>query len=105
VSLQAYAERLDYVLKILPLPLAYATNGDQQFWKQKFHAANEEAQHALMNNPVFFLFEGGYRDFFVFFTCSQCVPKFPNVFPKMFPIGPGFYPTWFAQISAPLCMN
>jgi hypothetical protein len=41
------------VLKILALSLAYPKNGDQQFWKEKFHAANEEAQHALMNNPIF----------------------------------------------------
>jgi hypothetical protein len=105
VSLQAYSERLDYFLKILPLPLGQAKNGDQQFWKQKFHAANEEAQHALMNNPVFFFVSGGNRDFLFFSTCSQCVHKFPDVFSKMFPIGPGFCPTWFAQISAPLYIN
>jgi hypothetical protein len=29
-------------------------NGDKQFWKEKFHAANGKAQHALMNGPVFF---------------------------------------------------
>jgi len=75
VSLQAYSERLDYVLKILPLPLGQAKNGDQQLWKQKFHAANEEAQHALMNNPVFFFERGGNRDFLFFSTCSQCVPN------------------------------
>jgi hypothetical protein len=27
--------------------LAQAKNGDKQFWKQKFHAANGKAQHAL----------------------------------------------------------
>jgi hypothetical protein len=27
--------------------LAQAKNGDEQFWKQKFHAANGKAQHAL----------------------------------------------------------
>jgi len=55
-----------YVPKILSLTLAYTKNGDQQFWKEKFHAANEEAQHALMNDPVFFL---GGGEYFVFFCC------------------------------------
>jgi hypothetical protein len=27
--------------------LAQAKNGDKQFWKSKFHAANGKAQHAL----------------------------------------------------------
>jgi len=43
--------------KILPLPLASAQNGDdngdKQFWKEKFHAANGKAQHAITNGPVF----------------------------------------------------
>jgi hypothetical protein len=34
-------------------------NGDQQFWKEKFDAANEEAQHAIINNPVFFFLKVG----------------------------------------------
>ncbi len=33
-------------------------NGDEQFWKEKFHVANGKAQHAPMNGPVFFLSEG-----------------------------------------------
>jgi hypothetical protein len=28
--------------------LALAKNGDEQFWKGKFHAANGKAQHALI---------------------------------------------------------
>jgi hypothetical protein len=47
----------------------------------------------------------GERDFLLFSllpnlfpSCSHGVPiKFPNIFPKMFPIAPWFYPTWFAQ--------
>jgi len=35
----------------VPLPLAQVKNGDKGFWKQKFHAANEKAQHALMRGP------------------------------------------------------
>jgi hypothetical protein len=27
--------------------LAKAKNGDEQFWKEKFHAVNEKARHAL----------------------------------------------------------
>ncbi len=27
--------------------LAQAKNGDEQFWKYKFHPANEKAQHVL----------------------------------------------------------
>jgi hypothetical protein len=44
-----------YVPKILSLTLAYMKNGDQH----KFHAANEEVQHALMNDPVFSFLRGG----------------------------------------------
>jgi hypothetical protein len=48
---------------------------------------------------------GGERDFLFFSllsnafpSCSHHVPKvFPNMFLKMFPIAPWFYPVWFAQ--------
>jgi hypothetical protein len=72
-----------YVPKILSLTLAYTKNGDQQFWKEKFHAANEEAQHALVKDPVFFLGDRGHGIFAfshvpnVFPSCSQRVPMFP----------------------------
>jgi hypothetical protein len=43
----------------------------------------------------------GERDFWFFPFCPKCshhVPKvFPNMFLKMFPITPWFYPVWFAQ--------
>jgi hypothetical protein len=58
-----------YVPRFLRLSLAKAKNGDQQFWKEKFHAANEEAQLALMNGPIFSFLKGaGGRGhgFFVF---------------------------------------
>ncbi len=75
----------------MPLPLAQVKNGDKGFWKQKFHAANEKAQHALMrgpkNSPVAGRKEGrkegeaGGR-LFVLFPRSQCVPiRFPKLFP------------------------
>jgi len=75
-----------YVPKILPLPLARAKTGDEQFWKEKFHAANGKAQHAIMNDPVFFFLkrggggvEGVDKDFWVFSPCFQCVPvMFPS---------------------------
>jgi hypothetical protein len=57
--------------------LAQAKNGDEQFRKGKFHAANGKAQHAL----IFILLSlgGGRRIFFfAFFLCFQHVPfKFP----------------------------
>jgi hypothetical protein len=30
---------------------------------------------------------------------------FPDGFPKMFPIAPGFYPIWFAQSSSPMYIH
>jgi hypothetical protein len=29
-------------------------NDDEQFWKEKFHATNGKAQHALMMGLIFF---------------------------------------------------
>jgi len=82
-----------YVPKILSLTLAYMKNGDQH----KFHAANEEVQHALMNDPVFFFLRAGGG--------ILVLKVFPNAFPVMFPIVPEFYPIWFAQSSTPLYIN
>jgi hypothetical protein len=61
----------------------WVRNGDKQFWKEKFHATNGKAQHALMNGPFFFsqIFEGVRGEgFFLFFPpFSQCVPiMFPE---------------------------
>jgi hypothetical protein len=72
-----------YVPRFVPLPLAKVKNGDQQFWKEKFHAANEEAQLALMNGPDFSFSKKGGHGFFVFSLvpirfskCSQmCSPR------------------------------
>ncbi len=51
----------DRVPQFVTLHLAQA----KQFWKQKFHAANEKAQHALMRGLVFFFLEGeGFMFFF-----------------------------------------
>jgi len=51
--------------------------GEEQLWKEKFHAANGKAQHALMNGPVSFFLKWGRR-VFVFFSlfpmCSYHVP-------------------------------
>jgi hypothetical protein len=53
--------------------------------------------------PSYFLFKGaGEQGFLVFFPCSQSVP---NVFPKMIPIAPGFYPIWFAKSLTPLYIH
>jgi hypothetical protein len=35
--------------------LAQVKNGDEQFWKEKFHATNGKAQRALINHPFFSL--------------------------------------------------
>ncbi len=56
-----------------------AKNGDEKFWKQKFHAANRKAQHALTKGPIFSFFEGAGGE--GFFPCSQCVL---NVFSSKF---------------------
>ncbi len=85
--------------------LAQAKNGDEQFWKGKFHAANGKAQHAL----IFFLLSlgwghGGEWIFFLFSFVSNMFPSssqwVPNMFPR-FPIAPRFNPMCFAQ-SPPL---
>ncbi len=49
--------------------------GNEQLWKEKFHAPNGKAQHALTNGPVSFFLKWG-RGFFVF------SPFVPNVFPS-----------------------
>jgi len=51
--------------------LDQAKNGDQQFWKENFHATNGKAQHALMDNQVFSLWRVGETGIFCFF------PLFP----------------------------
>jgi hypothetical protein len=67
----------DSVPQFVTLPLAQA----KQFWKQKFHAANEKAQHALMRGLVFFFLEG--EDFMFFFYGSHHVPMgFPKASPS-----------------------
>ncbi len=86
----------DRVPQFVTLPLAQA----KQFWKQRFHAANEKAQQALMRGLVFFFSEG--EDFMFFFYGShhvpwgsQKLPQVPRLFLKTFPIAPQFYPIWF----------
>jgi len=87
--------------------LDQAKIGDQQFWKEKFHATNGKAQHALMDNQVFSFWRGERQGFFVFFPCSQCAPiMFSSssqcvlkMFPKAFQIIPWFYPIWFVLSS------
>ncbi len=100
--------------------LSQAKNGDEQFWKQKFHAANGKAQHAPSSAVLYFLLSfgfGGRGGFFSFFLCSQHVPlkfsmdshqvpdmfpRFPMCSPMVFPTAPGFnHPICFAE-SPPL---
>jgi hypothetical protein len=42
---------------ITPHLLFLAKNGDEQFWKYKFYAANGKAQHALMGGGFFLILE------------------------------------------------
>ncbi len=65
--------------------LAQAKNGDKQFWKQKFHAVNGKAQHALKLPWFIFLlsfFLGGGEIFFIFPVFSICSLQVPNGFPS-----------------------
>jgi hypothetical protein len=39
---------------LCPYQLAHVKNGDEQFWKEKFHATNGKAQHALMMGLIIF---------------------------------------------------
>jgi hypothetical protein len=64
------------------LPLAQRKNGDEQFWKEKFHAATGKVQYELINSPLFFL--EGVRGEELF--------GFISLVPNVFPIAPGFYP-------------
>jgi hypothetical protein len=53
---------------------------------------------------VFFCLQGPGRGIFCVFPWFSMIlmmfrQEFPNVFPRMFPIAPGFYPIWFAQSS------
>jgi len=75
--------------------LVLVENGDQQFWKERFHATNGKAQHAYMMALVFSFWGWGGRSYFWFFSCSQCapnmfsscsleVPKVPKLFLKAF---------------------
>ncbi len=71
--------------------LADAKNGDEVFWKEKFHAANGKAQACIQRCFVFLCFGvGGEERFFFIFPnfpmCSHYVPfKFPIFFPIFFP--------------------
>jgi hypothetical protein len=57
--------------------LAHAKNGDEIFWKEKFHVANGKAQACIQGALFFFLLcfgvgggGGGGKDFFSFFLIS-----------------------------------
>ncbi len=98
-------------------PKSMAKNGDKQFWKYKFHAANVKAQHALTHmSPFFFLLRVGWGKgefFFGFFplvpnvlpSSSLEVPQVLKLFLKAFLISCQFYPIWFAQSSTVMYIN
>ncbi len=87
-------ECLQFVIRVL----VQVENGDDLFWKQKFHTSNEK-----LGRVFFFFFdfwgggEGGGENFH--FCCSQCVPikftKGSHQVPKVFlnvPNNISFYP-------------
>jgi hypothetical protein len=45
-------------LQVIMGVLTQAQNGDEQFWKYKFHAANGKVQHAFMMGLGFFFLGG-----------------------------------------------
>jgi len=65
--------------KSLTQPLAQAENGDEQFWKERFHAANGKAEACTQRCLVFFPFKfwvggGGGEDFFHFSFVPDMFP-------------------------------
>jgi hypothetical protein len=86
--------------------LAHAKNGDEIFWKKKFHAAIGKAQACTQSVLFFFLLcfgvGGGGKIFFHF-------PQLPNVFalcPFQIPNGfPIFSPTFFPYLLTFICLE
>jgi hypothetical protein len=87
--------------------LAHAKNGDEVFWKEKFHAANGKAQACIQGALSFFFLcfrvrGGGRKDFFSIFSTSQCGCTMflsssqwvPNIFPNIFSVPLHFYMPW-----------
>jgi hypothetical protein len=76
VALSRSKSQFHTVPTSLTQPLAQAKNGDEQFWKERFHAANGKAEACTQRCLDFFSFKfwGGLRIFIVF--------SFP---PDMFP--------------------
>jgi hypothetical protein len=68
----------------------------KHFWKLKNCVVNEKVWHVLVRNSFFALFP-------LFPMCSHHLfirfSKFPSCSPKMFPIAPQFYRTWFESSS------
>jgi len=80
--------------------LAHAKNGDEVFWKEKFHAANGKAQACIQLALFFFLLcfgVGGEKRFFFIF------PDFPmcsHYVPFKFPMGSQYFPQHFLHTSS-----
>jgi len=81
--------------------LAHAKNGDEVFWKEKFHATNGKAQACTQGALFFFLLcfgVGGGKEilFFIF-------PDFPmcsHYVPFKFPMGSQYFPQHFLHTSS-----
>jgi hypothetical protein len=82
--------------------LAHAKNGDEVFWKEKFHVAHGKAQACIQGALLFFLLclgagEGGEERFFFIF------PDFPmcsHYVPFKFPMGSQYFPQHFLHTSS-----
>jgi hypothetical protein len=70
-----------FVQRPMSQPLAQVKNGDQQFWKKRFHATNGKVQHALMMGPCFFFWGSGVSYYYYFFLGQICPYHQPT--PKM----------------------
>jgi hypothetical protein len=99
-----------FIVQSLPVQLAQAKNGDQQFGKRKIHVGNGSGESCTKSGLILFSFEfrGGKEDFFsflcsehvhfMFFSSSQWVPiRFRMCSPKVFPIAVHFNPICFKQ--------
>ncbi len=81
--------------------LAHAKNGDEVFWKEKFHAANGKAQACIQGALSFFFLCFGVggeeeRFFFIFLDFSMCL----HYVPFKFPMGSQYFPQHFLHTSS-----
>ncbi len=94
--------------KIQPLPLAYAKNGDEQFWEEKLHAAGEKLCMHSRRLDYFPFGLGWVGEVFssfslvsnVFSSHFQFVYHVLAMFPNTFSITPPFYHMLWQMLSS-----